>query len=154
MPRKSRVSSEVSKHRARQIKVSRNLRSVALGAAVAVSPLMAGSADHHLSLKHGVYVRAEAPCRGAPNAAILSWNGAGFSGAHSSQCKSQVAHQEGTRFAINTTCAAQGDGLPNKAGSDNTDSFVLNRLSRSRFEFIKDGQDKATYRWCSVKTVD
>ena len=62
--------------------------------------------------------------------------------------------QEGTRFAINTTCAAQGDGSPNKAGSDNTDSFVLNRLSRSRFEFIKVGQDKAIYRWCSMKTVD
>jgi hypothetical protein len=117
-------------------------------------PLMAGSADQHLSLKVGVYVRAESPCRGAPNAAILSWNGTGFSGAHSSQCKSHVEHQDGTRFAINTRCAALGDGSANTAGFDYTDSFVLNRLSRSRFELIKGDQDKAIYRWCDVKAVD
>jgi hypothetical protein len=99
---------------------------------MAVVPVVASSGDLPLSLRHGRYVRG-ASCKDAANAEILVWDGVGFSGAHSSQCTSQVTHR-GKRF---------GDGSSNAAASDYGDSFSLNRLSR-----------KAAYRWCSEGAAD
>jgi hypothetical protein len=122
--------------------------------ALALLPFVAFSSEHSPSLRHGVYVRAEAPCKGAANAQILFWDGAGFSGAHSSQCTSRIQHQHGSRYQIATTCAAAGDGSKNAVSAPYTDSFILRRLSGTRFEFLKDAQPKSIYRWCSAKAVD
>jgi hypothetical protein len=124
-----------------------------IGAAWLFVPFIAFSQDPPLSLKHGVYVNAEARCRGAPNAGILFWDGTGFSGAHSSRCKSRVLKQSGARFQIDTTCKALGDGSPSPLVTDYVDSFLLTRLSSASFEVLKGNQIKATYRWRRVKDI-
>jgi hypothetical protein len=116
--------------------------------AASLVPLVAFANDQPLPLKHGVYVRGNS-CTDPANAAILNWDGVGFSGAHSIHCTSQVTPQ-GKRFMVKNTCAAVGDGSPNAAAGALEDSFSLNILSSRRFEFFKKNQKKATYRWCSV----
>ena len=117
-------------------------------------PVVAFPQEPHLALKHGIYVREKAPCKGAPNAAILSWDGAGFSGAHSSKCTSRVLSRSGQMFRVSTTCSALGDGSPNPQGSESADSFMLTLLSSTRFEIRKESHDQGTYRWCSEKDID
>jgi hypothetical protein len=106
------------------------------------------------SLKHGVYVRDSEPCKGAPNAAIMTWDGGAFSGPHSSKCMSRVVRKDGQKFQISTSCSAAGDGSANPSGKPDVEAFVLTRLSDTRFEMVKDSQAQGTYRWCSVKDVD
>lgn len=65
-----------------------------------------------LQLKHGVYVQQPNACKDAPLAAMKSWDGIGFSGAHSSKCTSRVLRRKGMQFTVSTTCAAFGDGSP------------------------------------------
>jgi hypothetical protein len=115
---------------------------------LALMPVIASSDDQPLSLKHGMYVRG-ASCDDAANAEILSWDGVGFSGAHSSQCTSTITRQGG-RFRVVTACAALGDGSSNASASAYKDLFSLNRLSSTRFELFRKDQKKATYRWCGV----
>jgi hypothetical protein len=131
------------------MRIHARLSSAIMSAALVLVPFIASASDQQLLLKHGIYVRGIS-CRDAANAEILSWDGIGFSGAHSSKCTSRVLHREGTRFQVKTTCSAIGDGPPNLAASDHVDSFSLNRLSGTRFELVKENQSKATFRWCSV----
>lgn len=121
-------------------------------AALLFLPLAASSSDQPLVLKHGVYVRGPS-CKDAPNAEMLVWDGKGFSGAHSSQCTSEIMRQSGARFQVKTTCLALGDGAPNPSGFEYTDSFLLNRLSSTLFEQLKENHTKATFRWCRMGTI-
>ena len=73
-------------------------------------PLLAVAQTGSLPLKQGIYVEEHEQCKGAPNAAILSWDGFTFSGAHSSRCRSQIAHVEKNRYQVKLTCSARGDG--------------------------------------------
>jgi hypothetical protein len=117
-------------------------------------PVVAFPQESPLALKKGIYVRERMPCKGAPNAAIMSWDGVGFSGAHSSKCTSRVLSRNGQMFQVNTTCSALGDGSPKPQGSGGAESFVLTRLSSTRFEIRKESHDQAAYRWCSANDVD
>jgi hypothetical protein len=108
-------------------------------------------AQTQLSLRHGTYVRSTMPCKDAPSAAIISWDGSAFSGAHSSKCTSNVAHGEGSHFQVSTSCSAQGDGSQNYSGKDYVDSFLLNRISMNSFAILKENESDATYRWCSAR---
>jgi hypothetical protein len=115
-----------------------------------IIPAVAFPQEPHLVLKHGVYVREKTPCKGAPNAAIMSWDGAGFSGAHSSKCTSRVVSRSCQIFQVSTTCSALGDGSPNPGGSESADSFILTLLSSTRFEIRKEGHDQGT----ATKIID
>jgi len=114
-------------------------------------PLAAGCSEQSLSLKPGIYATGASACRGAANAQILTWDGVGFSGAHSSQCVSRVLHRRGSHIQLSTTCAALGDGSPNVGGAAYVETFWLNQLSSSQFELAREKQAPAIYRWCSVK---
>jgi hypothetical protein len=114
----------------------------------------AAHAGEPLSLRHGIYARAASPCKGAPNASLLSWDGMGFSGAHATRCSTHVVHKAGRHCQVSTTCLAQGDGTAIAPGADYSDQFSLNRLSNTRFELLRDHQAKAIYRWCAAKAVD
>lgn len=61
-----------------------------------------------LPLKHGVYIQKAFACKGAPNAAIRVWDGAGFSGAHSSQFRSRIVSHKGGSVRMSTTSTARG----------------------------------------------
>jgi hypothetical protein len=102
-----------------------------------------------LTIKPGIYVREPAQCQGAPNASIMSWDGVGFSGPHSSQCKTTVLHKNDTTYEISDSCSALGDGSPNPGGTPFVESFVLTLLSDTRFTVARESQPKGTYRWCS-----
>jgi hypothetical protein len=136
------------------MKLRAGLSKAIINAAWCFMPLIAFSQDQQITLKHGVYVRQETPCKDAPNAAIISWDGVGFSGAHSSKCTSRVVHTDGMQFRVNTTCSALGDGSPNPAGHDYVDSFLLTQLSNTRFEVLRKSQGKNAYRWCSSKNIN
>jgi hypothetical protein len=116
--------------------------------ALSLIPLVSFASDPPLPLRHGVYVRGKS-CTDPANAEILNWDGVGFSGAHSSQCTSQVT-ASGGRFLVKNTCASVGDGSPSTAAGAFEDAFSLKVLSSRRFELFKKNQKKATYRWCSV----
>jgi hypothetical protein len=131
----------------KKISRSRILR-VIIGAACLCASFVIRADAPSIALKHGVYVRDTSPCKDAPNASVLSWDGIGFSGAHSSQCKSRFKRLDATRFQVDTTCMALGDGTP--AQSALPDTAVVSRFSNSRFGLIKENQAAAIYRWCSI----
>jgi len=114
-------------------------------------PFGALTQDQQLTIDRGVYVREPAQCKGAPNAAIMSWDGVGFSGPHSSKCKSTVLSKNGKKYEISTSCSALGDGSPNPAGTPFVESFVLTWRSNTQFTVTKGNQPEGKYRWCSSK---
>jgi hypothetical protein len=132
---------------------SHSLTGIVLAAWMLI-PFAASSQDQHLTIKPGVYVREPAQCKGAPNASILSWDGTGFSGPHSSKCTSTVLRKNGKKYEISTSCSALGDGSPNPSGTPFVESFALTWLSSARFTIAKDNQPAGTYRWCSGKAQD
>jgi hypothetical protein len=117
-------------------------------------PFVALSQDQHLPIKRGIYVREPAQCKDAPNAAIMSWDGVGLSGPHSSKCTSRVLHKSGGEYEISTSCSSLGDGSPNPTGTPFVESIVLTWLSDTQFTIAKDNQPQGTYRWCSAKIKD
>ena len=117
-------------------------------------PAGAFTQDQSLTLTPGVYVREPAPCKGAPNAAIMSWDGAGFSGPHSSKCKSKVLQKNGAKYQVSTSCSAQGDGSPNPNGNPYVEAFLLTRVSSTRFTIAKEKEPEGAYRWCSARVED
>lgn len=102
----------------------------------------------HFSLQHGDYVQEPLACKDAPFAAMMSWNGIGFSDPHSSQCRSRVATQSSNRYHLITTCAALGDGTPDNSGY--VEKFTVTRLSNKRFELTKAAKPAGIYRWCNA----
>ena len=117
-------------------------------------PLLIVAQTDPLSLKHGVYVEKHEKCKGAPNAAIMVWDGVGFSGAHSSRCTSRVLHRDKNRFQVSTSCSALGDGSPSGSGTDAADSALLTRLSSTAFVMLRDRQEPRSFHWCSANDVD
>jgi hypothetical protein len=95
------------------------LASTAMSAALAFVPLIASSAAQELSLKHGVYARGKA-CKDPPNAAILFWDGIGFSRAHSSRTSfaSNGSDAAGFAFAISRDTTASTDTASRGQRSD------------------------------------
>jgi hypothetical protein len=130
-------------------------RFLAMLLAACISPPFAAlSQDQQLTIKHGVYVREPAQCKDAPNAAILSWDGVGFSGAHSNKCTSTVLRKSGKKYEISTSCSALGDGSPNPIGTPFVESAVLTWQSNTQFMITKGNQPEGMYRWCRVKEKD
>jgi hypothetical protein len=123
-----------------------------LGLVLFLAPYASRADSPALQLKQGVYVAGQ--CEHAPNAAILVWNGVGFSGAHSSQCVSKILSRRGSRFRVRTTCSAVGDGSPNASHADFVELVWLNRISDSHFELIKGAQEAIDYRWCAAGAPD
>ena len=92
-------------------------RSTILTSAWLLVPALALAQREQLPLKHGTYVLANIACKEPPLAAMMSWDGVGFSGPHASKCVSHVLSHHGSRFSVTTTCSALGDGTPNPSGS-------------------------------------
>jgi hypothetical protein len=104
-----------------------------------------------LPIRHGQYVVSSVKCSDAPNAAILVWDGKGFSGAHSSACTSSANRRPDGRYDVATACTALGDGTPSAAGSEVKDSMILKTLSSKTFIVTKANVHDLSYRWCSAK---
>jgi hypothetical protein len=113
-----------------------------------LTPLAIFSQLPQLTLKRGIYVRKNLSCQEPPLAAIMSWDGAGFSGAHSSKCTARVEKQHGNLFVVHNTCAASGDGTP--TSSAYVEEFSLTRLSAFSFRLSKGNNPPSAYRWCSA----
>jgi hypothetical protein len=111
-------------------------------------PFLAVAQTQPLSLKQGVYVPITYECFEAPHAAILSWDGVGFSGPHSSKCTSDFETKDGKLFQVSTKCYALGDGSLDTSG--HVDTFTLSRQSSDRFEMVKAGTRGVVYRWCGT----
>ena len=132
---------------------SRLAKTIAI-AVILSTPFMAVGQDRTLTLKPGLYVQQGSPCKDAPNAAIMSWDGVGFAGPHASQCTAHIVRTHGSRFQVSNSCSAQGDGSPTSAPSADVDTFLIIRLSDSRFELLKESNPQRTFRWCSAKAID
>jgi hypothetical protein len=115
-------------------------------------PCFALAQHDQLSLKHGTYVLEHTECKEAPFAAMMSWDGVGFFGPHATRCKSRVLSRHGSQFTLSTSCAARGDGSPDPSGY--VDTFLLTRLSNTRFVIRKQKQSEHTYRWCGAEGTD
>jgi hypothetical protein len=111
------------------------LRRTILTAAWLLVPCLALAQREQLPLKHGTYVLANIACKEPPLAAMISWDGVGFSG---------------SRFSV-TTCSALGDGTPNPSGQVYVETLSVTRLSNARISMSSDAKQPATYRWCSAK---
>ncbi len=123
----------------------------ALGAAwifVASSGL---AQKNQLSLKHGTYVLADSGCADPPFAAMMFWNGTGFSGAHASKCTTHVLSHRGNHYKVSTTCTALGDGTPEPAGSEDAVTLSLTRVSDTTFTVDNGTHAPSRYCWCSAK---
>ena len=127
----------------------KNLSRAAISAAWLFIPCFALAQHDQLSLKHGAYVLDSSDCKEPPFAAMLSWDGVGFFGPHSSRCKTRVLSLQGNQFKLSTTCAALGDGTPDT--SHYVDTFLLTRLSDTRFVIRKETKPENTYRWCGAE---
>jgi hypothetical protein len=126
-------------------------RTLAL-AALCLAAIQASQEPTPLPLKHGVYIQKAFACKGAPNAAIRVWDGVGFSGAHSSQCRSRIVSHKGSSVQMSTTCTARGDGSLESSTLD--DEFTLSAMSKTSFVMSRRHEPGVTYRWCSTGPVD
>lgn len=117
-----------------------------------LAPCFALGQHDQLSLKHGTYVLESAECKEPPFAAMISWDGVGFSGPHASRCTSRVLNRHGNQFALSTTCSALGDGTPDS--SRYIDNFSLTRLTNTRFVMRKEPKSGNTYRWCNAECTN
>jgi hypothetical protein len=104
-----------------------------------------------LPIRPGVYVLEASKCEDAPNAAIIVWDGIGFSGAHSGRCISHIGPLPNGRYQVSTKCTALGDGTPDTAGAHFEDVMTIDHVSSGRFTVIKATGARASYRWCSAK---
>jgi hypothetical protein len=134
----------------KELAVNINRHLLVIGIFELLASAAALARDPQLLLKHGTYVSNGERCKDSSNANLLSWDGVGFAGAHSSKCSSAIVHHHGARYQVATTCSALGDGSPNVSGHDYSDSFLLRRLSVTAFEVVKPKQLKRTYRWGGV----
>lgn len=116
---------------------SLSLLLVALCAAPAV-------AAEPLPLKHGQYVMTDTPCRDAPFAAIMTYDGRGLGDPHDSRCVSSVAGRSADTYRIATTCSAAGDGSP-VPPTTVRQSITLHASDRFA---VGGGADATEYRWC------
>lgn len=116
-------------------------------------PYDATGQNPSLDLGSGNYVLDGVACQDPPNAAILSWDGFTFSGAHSSQCRSKIVHLDKNRYRVNLSCSARGDGSTDPMNTDYRDTFELTRLSNSHFRISTRGREAMTYRWCIVSDL-
>jgi hypothetical protein len=132
------------------MKQQSGLSRMSRGGAYLVISIVAMAQNPQLPLKHGTYVDESVSCKEPPFAVTQSWDGTGFSGPHSSSCKSHILSQRGNQFHIATSCAAIGDGTSNPSGQVDTETLILTRLSNTRFERFSESKPKATYRWCSA----
>ena len=104
-----------------------------------------------LPIRHGQYVVSSVKCSDAPNAAILVWDGKGFSGAHSSACASSANRRPDGRYDVATACTALGDGTHTSKGSEVKDNMILTVLSPKNLIVTKANVHDLSYRWCSAK---
>ena len=105
-----------------------------------------------LPLKHGNYVQESYSCTRPPFAAMMSWDGIGFSGPHSSRCTTRVLVRHENRYSISTSCAALGDGSPDN--SKYVDSASVTLVSNTRFQLSKRSRRAIEFRWCSVAETE
>ena len=112
-------------------------------------PLIVSAQIQDLSLKHGIYVLRGVDCKEPPFAALKSWDGVGFAGPHSGQCTTNVLSHRGNHFDVSTTCAALGDGTPNRSGY--VEKLSLTRISSTNFLIVNANNTTSHYRWCTAK---
>ena len=112
---------------------------------------LAGAAEAAtLPIRLGDYVRDGTPCRDAPFAALMRYDGESFSGPHESACATVLLRKPGPRtYVLRSTCRAAGDGTP--SGSY-TETQTVRVLSPTRIVFSHvtgtGVRDRAGYRAC------
>ncbi len=104
-------------------------------------------------LQTGTYVLAGTPCRDAPFAAIMRYDGKGLSDPHSAQCRSRILTRSGRRYRVATTCRANGDGSP---ATPTTEIATLRVRTRGVFAYAAAGAvaPGPTYRLCPPGSAD
>lgn len=102
-----------------------------------------------IALKRGTYVAAGTPCKDAPFAAIKTWDGIGFGGAHSSKCTALVTRRVGNAVTINDVCTALGDGTPAAPDSETATVTVLGPRTFRYARSLHARTEAAVYRWCA-----
>ena len=112
--------------------------------------LAAGAQAAILPIRPGDYVRDGTPCRDAPFAALMRYDGESFSGPHESACTTVMLGRPGPRtYSLKTTCRAAGDGTPN---GSYTETQMVKVLSPSHIIFSHatgvGARDHAGYRSC------
>ncbi len=128
-----------------------HLSRIAMRAAWILIPCFALAQQDQLSLKHGTYVVEGSSCKEPAFAAMMSWDGTGFSGPHASKCVSRVLSHQGNEFSVSTTCSALGDSTESPSGQAYVETLSLTRLSNTRIAISNGTKPKATYRWCGVE---
>jgi len=109
---------------------------------LAGAPLLLAATADQLPLKHGIFVAADTPCKGASNAAIMSyWGGDNALNVSQAECRiNRVAHT-GTRYTVTRTCTDIQSQT--SMGKD-----VVHLTIASPSAFTIDG---TAYRWCGMK---
>ncbi|NHH80192.1 hypothetical protein [Burkholderia gladioli] len=109
------------------------------------SIVFAAAAQAALPLHAGTYVDTQAnECQDAPNTSILTYDGHGFGGAHSSHCVSTTVKRTGDEYELSTTCSALGDGTPVKPQKFKEKIHIL---SPERFS-MQFSEGTQTYKLC------
>jgi hypothetical protein len=94
-------------------------------------------------LKPGIYVAKKTPCGDAPNAAILRYDGAGLSGAHTRACKARVLRRRASTFIVDQSCIGAGAGKAARV-TDRQTVTVQDALTFA----IGAGRSATSYRYC------
>ncbi|MBI0331152.1 hypothetical protein [Burkholderia plantarii] len=106
---------------------------------------LAAAAYAALPLRVGTYGDTRiAECGNVPNAGIVTYDGRGLGGAHSSHCVSTILKRTGNEYDLRTTCSALGDGTPVKPETFKEKIRILSPVRFSR----QLSQGAETYRFC------
>ena len=117
------------------------IRSIALGILGLMASASAAAADM-LPLKHGIYVPADRPCKGASNAEIVNyWGGKSAIGVAQAECTIRALTRNGTTFTLHDECRDLQSGDLIEGGPT-----VLKIASPTAFEM-----SGTHYRYCGTK---
>lgn len=95
-----------------------------------------------IPLDQGVYVLSDSGCNNPANAAVRVFDGRGFSGSATKNCRVSVTSQDGRSYEIANDCE------DTYSGDRSTTSDSVSVIDSTRFSYTDEGESGMTYRLC------
>jgi hypothetical protein len=120
-----------------------------LSIALVLIAISGGAVAQKLPIAHGEYVLSSMPCKDAPFAAMMNYDGKGLGGPHVSGCVTKILTHDAARYTIRTSCDAVGDGTP-MPRSVSSQSLTIKSQKHVVLQNTEAGSEALDYRWCPL----
>jgi len=132
-------------HKEANVKLVQSLGALAFTPLLASAVPAAAKVGGVYPLTHGIYVQEGTSCKGAPNAAIRTYDGGGIGDPHSHACLTHVLLRQGRRYSVTQSCIDAGVG----SGPRISERQIVTVSNATSFTIATGGQGLG-YRYCPV----